>query len=218
MPLDLRKIEKPLQLADGMIRARCPACAEKGQDTKGEHLRIYPDGKFGCCVFPSDREHRRRIFALVGENKRRGISVKMAAPGSLGSVENNLLQRIGHVMANQAACSATYHPAKETQSELGLLRTPRTGETESKQNAEDHSRTSRTPSFELRAYEKEMDIPKEGPREGVRGVRENAGLPYLTSSGDLVIPFNSPEKFHWWNGGQSVEATLAELNRKAGKV
>lgn len=26
-------------------------------------------------------------------------------------------------------------------------------------------------------------------------------LPYLTPSGDLVIPFKSPPSFHWWRGG-----------------
>jgi hypothetical protein len=36
-------------------------------------------------------------------------------------------------------------------------------------------------------------------------------LPYLTSSGDLVIPFSSPERYHWWKGGQSVHATKQEL-------
>src|ERR1051325_4029931 len=28
-------------------------------------------------------------------------------------------------------------------------------------------------------------------------------LPHLTPSGDLVIPFDSPERYHWWSGGQS---------------
>jgi len=36
-------------------------------------------------------------------------------------------------------------------------------------------------------------------------------LPFLTAGGDLSIPFDSPERYHWWKGGQSVAATLAEL-------
>jgi len=24
-------------------------------------------------------------------------------------------------------------------------------------------------------------------------------LPYLTPGGTLVIPFDSPERYHWWN-------------------
>lgn len=38
--------------------------------------------------------------------------------------------------------------------------------------------------------------------------------PYVTDSGVLVIPFNSPEKYHYWKpGGQSVCITLQELGR-----
>ena len=37
----------------------------------GEHLRIYPDGRFGCCVHPKDGDHRKRIFALVGRAQAR---------------------------------------------------------------------------------------------------------------------------------------------------
>ena len=35
--------------------------------------------------------------------------------------------------------------------------------------------------------------------------------PYLTPGGDLVIPFDSDPKYHWWKSGQSVKATIAEL-------
>jgi len=35
-------------------------------------------------------------------------------------------------------------------------------------------------------------------------------LPYLTPGGDLVIPFDSDPKYHWWKGGQSVASTRAE--------
>jgi len=35
-------------------------------------------------------------------------------------------------------------------------------------------------------------------------------LPFLTAGGDLSIPFDSPARYHWWNGGQRVDATLAE--------
>lgn len=51
---------------DMKTTARCPACAERGGDRRGEHLVILPSGRFGCAAFPGDQEHRRRIFALVG--------------------------------------------------------------------------------------------------------------------------------------------------------
>ena len=62
MSLDTAKLEKVRELAGGIVQARCPACAEGGGDRKGEHLRVYPDGRFGCCVHPKDGQHRKRIF------------------------------------------------------------------------------------------------------------------------------------------------------------
>jgi len=35
--------------------------------------------------------------------------------------------------------------------------------------------------------------------------------PFLTVDGTLSIPFNSPERYHWWKGGQSVPQTLIEV-------
>ena len=35
--------------------------------------------------------------------------------------------------------------------------------------------------------------------------------PFFTAGGDLSIPFASDPKYHWWNGGQSVEQTRAEV-------
>jgi hypothetical protein len=59
-------LENVRTLDGGIVQARCPACAEDGQDRKGEHLRILPDGRFGCCVHPKDGDHRKKIFALAG--------------------------------------------------------------------------------------------------------------------------------------------------------
>ena len=94
MPLDLKKLEKLVDLVDGIMRARCPACAENGQDKKGEHLRIYPDGRFGCCVFPSDQEHRKQIFALAGERSRQNIKVRVVAPKADGPLHSGILGRL----------------------------------------------------------------------------------------------------------------------------
>jgi hypothetical protein len=79
MPLDLTKLEKVVNLAEGKVRARCPACAEAGCDQTGEHLCVYPDGRFGCCVHPQDRNHRKRIFALAGDKRPRPFTVKSPA-------------------------------------------------------------------------------------------------------------------------------------------
>ena len=87
MSLDLNKLEHLLELAGGAKQARCPACAESGQDRKGEHLRIYPDGRFGCCVYPKDHEHRKRIFALAGERGRRAIQVRVVAAKPIAPIQ-----------------------------------------------------------------------------------------------------------------------------------
>jgi hypothetical protein len=36
--------------------------------------------------------------------------------------------------------------------------------------------------------------------------------PYLDPTGAIIIPFSSDPKYHYWNGGQPLSATLAELN------
>lgn len=36
--------------------------------------------------------------------------------------------------------------------------------------------------------------------------------PYIDNSGTIIIPFNADSKYHYWNGGQPLHDTLAELN------
>ena len=67
MSLDLSRLEKP-RISGGKTIARCPACAETGNDTGADHLFINSDGKFGCVLYQSTdgTEHRKRIFELAG--------------------------------------------------------------------------------------------------------------------------------------------------------
>lgn len=65
MSLDISKLEKVVRRPDGGYVARCPACFEIGQDKKGNHLKIWPDGRFGCCVANGDHQHRSRIWAMA---------------------------------------------------------------------------------------------------------------------------------------------------------
>ena len=83
MSLDAGKLEKVRELAGGVVQARCPACAEGGGDRKGEHLRVYPDGRYGCCVHPKDGQHRKRIFALAGDKKPGTFSLRLKTPPAL---------------------------------------------------------------------------------------------------------------------------------------
>lgn len=63
--LDLSRLEKVRYSGDKII-ARCPACAESEGDRKGNHLCIFPTGKYACAAMPGDREHSRRISVLAG--------------------------------------------------------------------------------------------------------------------------------------------------------
>lgn len=66
MALDLHKLEN-VHVRGGKTIARCPACAEQGHDSGGEHLFIDSRGRFGCVVHPGaqGKDHRRRIFQLA---------------------------------------------------------------------------------------------------------------------------------------------------------
>ncbi len=65
--IDLAKLEN-VRHRGAKVEARCPACAEAGADTSGNHLFIAEDGRFGCIVNhgPDGAAHRKRIHALVG--------------------------------------------------------------------------------------------------------------------------------------------------------
>ena len=41
--------------------------------------------------------------------------------------------------------------------------------------------------------------------------------PFFNRVGDLVIPFNSPQRYHWWAGGQSVKETILEITQIGGE-
>jgi len=135
MSLAVRLLEKVRELAGGIVQARCPACAEGGSDRAGEHLRLYPDGRFGCCVHPKDGEHRRRIFALAGDKSPRSFTVKVAS------------------------AKPAVEPARSVTASLtGLLRTLRTPTSESvsgEAKPQEDFRTLRTPILNPHTYGRE---------------------------------------------------------------
>ena len=233
MSLDVSKLEKVVELADGAKRARCPACAEDGHDRKGEHLRIYPDGKFGCCVHAGDRDHRKRIFALAGSRERESIRVKVAAPAVAKILQGDVLGRLGRVFGGLA------RPAAHITTDVGTLGTGTyiyTCEKEGpeKDNSIEKLKEFRTPvpcvpegEVRLESETPVPSVPSSGqiaavPVELESGVPSVPAVvlpprvagerqPFLTADGTLSIPFDSPERYHWWRGGQSVAETLAEV-------
>jgi len=49
--------------------------------------------------------------------------------------------------------------------------------------------------------------------EGVPPVPEPEHAPYIAPDDTVVIPFSSPRRYHWWNGGQSLSQTRKEIER-----
>jgi hypothetical protein len=74
--------------ADGRCVARCPACSENGQDTKGAHLWWDPaTGAFACVANPGVDKHRQRIVELVGtppDGRETGSKAEECRPLRLG--------------------------------------------------------------------------------------------------------------------------------------
>lgn len=205
MSLDVNKLEKVVELSNGAKRARCPACAEAGQDRTGEHLRIYPDGKFGCCVFAGDREHRKRIFVLAGIREQKAIRMRVAVPKPTAPVQCGLLGRLGRLFGDAAKATAT--PVGE----VGTLGTGQYLHTCEKKNPENEEYNKKVIEFQTcvpNVPVGEIRLESETP---VPSVPSEEKLPFLTPGGDLSIPFDSPERYHWWKGGQNVASTRAEV-------
>jgi hypothetical protein len=171
MSLNVAKLEMVRKLEGGLVRARCPTCAEAGLDRASNHLRILGDGRFGCCVHPKDRDHRKLIFALAG--------CKLHLQ-SAGTFTVRVVSGEPTISASQSVKAAL------TASRLGTLGT---GKTDCKTGV---------PSSSVR----ELGWSPTGAVER---------LPFLTADGTLSIPFDSPERYHWWKSGQSVATTRAEV-------
>ena len=60
--LDLGKLDNVVERS-GKIIARCPACAQRGRDSQGNHLVIFDNGAYSCIV--GDANHRKEIYQLA---------------------------------------------------------------------------------------------------------------------------------------------------------
>ena len=222
MSLDVAKLEKVRELAGGIVQARCPACAEGGADKTGEHLRIYPDGRFGCCVHPKDGDHRKRIWALAGVRKPGIFNLRLKSPPAAPaatSVKAGLTAVAGGTLGT-GKCES-----KTGGSGLGVLVEPEklefgtlgTGIVELRARARVDSTTANTDRQDFHVKLEDLGSPVPSvPSAGVLEPPSAAGerLPFLTAGGDLSIPFDSPERYHWWRGGQSVAETLHEVKER----
>ena len=214
MSLDLGRLDQVKRLPGGVVQARCPACAEDDHDRSGEHLRIFADGRFGCCIAPKDRAHRQRIFALAGEKETGAFTVRVSddpvqvLPHSVKEALKVSPGTPGTVAIEEAKAVPTVPSFVELTFGTGgtdfLL--PRAyGEEENIHSL--HRNSSHTYKLE------DLDAC-------VLAVPSQLRMPQLLADGTLMISFDSPERFHWWKkGGQSVAATRAEVeatNKEAG--
>ncbi|MEI8291760.1 MAG: hypothetical protein WCH99_20015 [Verrucomicrobiota bacterium] len=236
MSLDVAKLEKVRELAGGIVQARCPACAEGGNDRKGEHLRIYPDGKFGCCVHPKEGDHRKRIWALVGVRKPGNFSLRLKSPPAMSAATS-----VKAVLVMPRQPSPGFQPPSpvSTGEGLGTLGTEKGGldspsaiiaapadlkTSESgtlgaaivmlRACARVESTTANIDTGDF--LERQRDFGSAVPAVPVVPPLSAAGerLPFLTAAGDLSIPFDSPERYHWWmpdGERMTVAETLAEV-------
>ena len=77
MSLNIEKLENVVRRDDGSVVAQCPACAADGHDETGRnHLFINPDGQYGCAANAGDKNHRKRIFKLVGDKGPRRFTIR----------------------------------------------------------------------------------------------------------------------------------------------
>lgn len=103
MRLDILKLENFCKKDSKMV-ARCPACAEIGQDKQGNHLILYDDGRFGCVRYQGadGKEHRKRIFQLVGEPQQIKTIIDVKNSSQLSQknrsvLMKNVMGRLGHL-------------------------------------------------------------------------------------------------------------------------
>jgi hypothetical protein len=199
MSLDVAKLEKARELSGGIVQARCPACAEGGHDRTGEHLRIYPDGKFGCCVHPKDGEHRKRIFALAGVRKPGTFTLRIKTPPALPTGKS----------VKEALATPDKQPLVDS-------RTARTVIPELRARTREDGSTGNVDTGDSHGELKDSEGGVRDARE-VPAVVVGERLPYFTPGGTLVIPSDSPERYHWWKaGGQRLAVTRAEALARAG--
>jgi hypothetical protein len=221
MSLNLNKLANVRKLENGVVQARCPACAEGGRDATGNHLRIQADGRFGCCVHPKDKEHRKRIFSLVGCKlhlpPEKSFMVRMA---KVAAIESKSVRSTLTGFAAGTAGTAKAEVETIIEGDLSLAAYP--------------NGAFGTPISNPYTYEKkfshiykgcEKAVPlgitesgEEKPETGaVAADKPPVKLPYLTAGGTLVIPFDAPERYHWWKpDGErlSVADTLQEVKER----
>ena len=66
MKIDISKLKNAVKKPNGEVVAQCPACDAAGGDHTGNHLIVFPDGRFGCVAHQGDKNHNKEILKLAG--------------------------------------------------------------------------------------------------------------------------------------------------------
>lgn len=224
MGLQIDRLEKVRTTGGGLIHARCPACAVEGGDTKGEHLIIYPDGRFGCCVNPGDKQHRKRIFALAGEATKRQVE-PVVVVRKASATQSARQWKVVNVAMPPLQPPPSHDPklpvptVPEVKSGGSLPPVGTLGTTilnpRALQEKIGHSHIHTHGSLEHPSQASQPSSNGGDLKLPVPSVPEQSPKPYIDSDGNFRIPFDSPERFHWWKGGQSVDETLREVGLSA---
>jgi hypothetical protein len=124
--IDVSKLTNTVK-KDGKTVARCPACAARGGDTKGNNLVVFDDGKFGCVASPKDKDHNRMILQLVGvQDAKSGIyHVPVRRVQHAPSKVIKVVGRFGRSSATAPAAETT----KESPTQNAASDTPKVSET-----------------------------------------------------------------------------------------
>lgn len=114
MGLDISRLEKVRRRGSNTI-ARCPACAEAGNDRKGEHLFINAKGQFGCVLYPGadGQAHRQRIFELAGIKDIPGTGFEVRKPqadaAGVSVIQKDVLGHLGRFSQTHARKNFELH-------------------------------------------------------------------------------------------------------------
>jgi hypothetical protein len=109
-----------LRMRGGKRIAQCPACAEDGGDRGQDHLFIAEDERFGCVANPGDHDHRRHIFALVGDREHRDVVMRLRDQIEGKVLETGVLGRLGRVFYSLAGAQK-----KESSHDIGNATPPK---------------------------------------------------------------------------------------------
>ena len=220
MGLQIDLMEKTRTTGGGRIQARCPACAEGGGDTKGEHLVVLPDGRFGCCIHPGDKLHRQLIFALVGKKKSSPVIIVSKASSSQiarqwTSVRVSMTLPVPPT-APDPGSEIPVPGVPEMKSDVNLPLVGTLGTPFS--NPRKCSGRKSITNVPYKHEGRDLSVPgvpepsnSKSLAPPVPSVPSQSPKPYIDVEGNLRIPFDSPERYHWWKGGQSIAETLREV-------